>query len=58
MVPGLGCTQLPSPGLFLSKNIFLGYVLSKDFSLPFLSLSSFGDILLGFNSNLPQLAWD
>jgi hypothetical protein len=33
-------------------------VLSKAFPLPFLPLSLFGDILLDFNSSLPQLAWD
>jgi hypothetical protein len=34
---------------------FFLLVLSKAFPLPFLSLSLFGDILLGFNSSLPNL---
>jgi hypothetical protein len=38
--------------------VFFLLVLSKAFLLPFLSLSLFCDILSGFNSSLPQLAWD
>jgi hypothetical protein len=36
---------------------FFPFSALKSFSTP-LSLSFFGDILLGFNSSLHQLAWD
>jgi hypothetical protein len=56
VVFGYKCLERSYPRAQTVIRLFSFLVLLKAFLLPFLSL--FDDILLGFNSSLPQLAWD